>query len=49
MITLEWKIMTDIKKKNLMKGEDLGQKTNENFLLKEVKDIQILLIEKEKD
>ena len=49
MTTLDWKIRTDIKKKNLVKGEDLGQKTNQNYLLKDVIEIQILLIEKEKD
>lgn len=49
MIILEWKIRTDSKKKNRMKGEGQGQKTNENFLLKDVLEIQILRIEKEKD
>lgn len=49
MTTLDWKIRTDIKKKNLLKGEDLGQKTIENYLLKDVIENQILLIKKEKD
>jgi len=32
-----------------VKGEDLGQKTIENYLLKDVIENQILLIKKEKD
>lgn len=49
MIILEGKIRTDIKKKNLVKEEGQDQKTNENFLLIDVTEIQILLIAKKKD
>jgi hypothetical protein len=49
MIILEWKIRTDLKKKNRVKGEGQGQKTNENFLLIDVIEIQFLLIEEKKD
>jgi hypothetical protein len=49
MIILEKKIRTDIKETNQVKEEGQGQKTNENFLLIDVIEIQFLLIEEKKD
>lgn len=49
MIIIKKKIRIIIKEKNLVKEKDQGQEMNKSILLKDVTEIQILLIGKKKE